>query len=149
MTVPPHHSDLRGAELAKRIISEVTQSTNELRRAGWPAKLASVTVGDVAAVDVYVRNQRRKAAQAGIEFEERNYPENITQIEIETAIKAMNADPRVTGIIIQRPLPKHISLKRLQAAVNPMKDVEGMHPASIGNIVYSCSICRIAEIDRS
>jgi methylenetetrahydrofolate dehydrogenase (NADP+)/methenyltetrahydrofolate cyclohydrolase len=49
----------------------------------------------------------------------------------------MNADPRVTGIIIQRPVPKHISLRVLQASVSPMKDVEGMHPASIGNIVYN------------
>ena len=52
-------------------------------------------------------------------------------------VKTLNADPRVTGIIIQRPVPRHISIKALHAAVNPMKDVEGMHPASIGNIVYN------------
>jgi methylenetetrahydrofolate dehydrogenase (NADP+)/methenyltetrahydrofolate cyclohydrolase len=49
----------------------------------------------------------------------------------------MNADPRVTGIIIQRPVPAHIPIKAIQAAVHPLKDVEGMHPASIGNIVYN------------
>jgi methylenetetrahydrofolate dehydrogenase (NADP+)/methenyltetrahydrofolate cyclohydrolase len=49
----------------------------------------------------------------------------------------MNADPRVTGIIIQRPVPPHIPIKAIQAAVHPLKDVEGMHPASIGNIVYN------------
>jgi methylenetetrahydrofolate dehydrogenase (NADP+)/methenyltetrahydrofolate cyclohydrolase len=53
------------------------------------------------------------------------------------AISAMNADPRVTGIILQRPVPHHLSIKQLQAAIHPLKDVEGMHPASIGNIVYN------------
>jgi methylenetetrahydrofolate dehydrogenase (NADP+)/methenyltetrahydrofolate cyclohydrolase len=49
----------------------------------------------------------------------------------------MNVDPRVTGIIIQRPVPDHIPIRTLQGAVHPLKDVEGMHPASIGNIVYN------------
>jgi methylenetetrahydrofolate dehydrogenase (NADP+)/methenyltetrahydrofolate cyclohydrolase len=128
---------LRGRELAGRIVAEVRQATSELEAAGWSAKLVSITVGDASAVDLYVRNQRRRAAEAGIQFEERNFPESITHEELESSIHALNADPRVTGIIIQRPLPKHISLRVLQAAVNPMKDVEGMHPASIGNIVYN------------
>lgn len=137
MTKTPHHNDLRGAPIAARLIAEVKEATSELKMAGWNAKLMSITIGDVTAVDLYVRNQRRRAAEAGIEFQEQHYPETITQIEIESALRALNADPRVTGIIIQRPLPKHISLKRLQATINPMKDVEGMHPASIGNIVYN------------
>ena len=129
--------DLRGRDLAARIIGEVRQATAELDAAGWKAKLVSITVGDVSAVELYVRNQSRKAAEAGILFEQRNFPETITQEELESSIHALNADPRVTGIIIQRPAPSHISLRPLQAAVNPMKDVEGMHPASIGNIVYN------------
>ncbi len=128
---------LRGRDLAARIIAEVRQATGELEAAGWSAKLVSVTVGDASAVELYVRNQRRRAAEAGVQFEERNFPDTITHEELESSIRALNADPRVTGIIIQRPLPKHISLRVLQAAVSPMKDVEGMHPASIGNIVYN------------
>ncbi|MGB3643109.1 MAG: bifunctional 5,10-methylenetetrahydrofolate dehydrogenase/5,10-methenyltetrahydrofolate cyclohydrolase, partial [Mesorhizobium sp.] len=89
------------------------------------------------AVGVYVRNQRAKAEQAGIGFEERNFPADLTAAELEAAIHGMNADPRVTGIIIQRPVPRHIPIKAIQAAVHPLKDVEGMHPASIGNIVYN------------
>jgi methylenetetrahydrofolate dehydrogenase (NADP+)/methenyltetrahydrofolate cyclohydrolase len=131
------HRDLRGRDLAARIMGEVRNATADLKSAGWAAKLVSVTVGDVSAVDIYVRNQRRKAAEVGIEFEERNYPESITQKELEIAVRVMNIDPRITGIILQRPVPRHLSLKALQAAVNPMKDVEGMHPASIGNIVYN------------
>jgi methylenetetrahydrofolate dehydrogenase (NADP+)/methenyltetrahydrofolate cyclohydrolase len=129
--------DLRGRELATRIIAEAAQATAELEAVGWKAKLISITVGDTSAVELYVRNQRRRAAECGIAFEERNFPDTITHEELESSIRAMNADPRVTGIIIQRPVPKHISLRVLQASVSPMKDVEGMHPASIGNIVYN------------
>lgn len=129
--------DLRGRELAARIIAEAGQATSELEATGWKAKLISITVGDTSAVELYVRNQRRRAAECGIAFEERNFPDTITHEELESSIRAMNADPRVTGIIIQRPVPKHISLRVLQASVSPMKDVEGMHPASIGNIVYN------------
>jgi methylenetetrahydrofolate dehydrogenase (NADP+)/methenyltetrahydrofolate cyclohydrolase len=61
----------------------------------------------------------------------------VTVGELEAAIRGMNVDPRVTGIIIQRPVPAHIPIRTLQGAVHPLKDVEGMHPASIGNIVYN------------
>ena len=129
--------DLRGRPLAQTILAEVRQATRELDATGWHAKLVSITVGDGSAVDVYVRNQKRRAAEAGIEFEERNFPDTITHDELESALHALNADPRVTGVILQRPVPMHINLRLLQATINPMKDVEGMHPASIGNIVYN------------
>ena len=110
-------------------------------RRRWPRafrrELVSITVGDVGAVEVYVRNQRAKAAQAAIGFDERRFPADMTAGELEAAIHGMNADPRVTGIIIQRPVPAHIPIKALQSAIHPLKDVEGMHPASIGNIVYN------------
>ncbi len=104
---------------------------------GFRPRLVSITVGDVDAVDVYVRNQRAKASQAAIDFDERRFPADVTAGELEAAIHGMNADPRVTGIIIQRPVPAHIPIKALQSAIHPLKDVEGMHPASIGNIVYN------------
>ncbi len=131
----PH--DLRGQPLANKIIAEVREQAEELAAQGWQAKLVSITVGDTSAVELYVRNQKRRAAEAGIGFEERNFPDSITQEELDSSVRALNADPRVTGVIIQRPAPKHISLRALQGAVNPMKDVEGMHPTSIGNIVYN------------
>ena len=131
------HKDLLGKDIRDRIVGEVRQATDELKAVGWNAKLISITVGDLSATELYVRNQSRWAEKAGIAFEERNFPETITQEELDASLRAMNADPRVTGVIIQRPAPKHISLRALQTAVGPMKDVEGMHPTSIGNIVYN------------
>jgi methylenetetrahydrofolate dehydrogenase (NADP+) / methenyltetrahydrofolate cyclohydrolase len=135
--VSAEHKYLRGAPVAERILAEVRAEVETAVGKGWQPKLVSITVGNVEAVDVYVRNQRRKAQAAGIDFEERGFPETVTQSELEAAIHGMNADPRVTGIIIQRPVPKDISIRALQGAIHPLKDVEGMHPASIGNIVYN------------
>jgi methylenetetrahydrofolate dehydrogenase (NADP+)/methenyltetrahydrofolate cyclohydrolase len=128
---------LKGAPVAARIIAQVREAADKAVEEGFPPRLVSITVGDVAAVDVYVRNQRAKAELGGIDFEERRFPQETTAAELEAAIHGMNADPRVTGIIIQRPVPAHIPIKAIQAAVHPLKDVEGMHPASIGNIVYN------------
>lgn len=129
--------DLRGRPVADRILSEIAAGFEELAGQGWSPKLVSVTIGEESDVDVYVRNQRRAAERVGIEFENRRYPADVTQDEVRVGIQAMNVDPRVTGIILQRPVPSQISIKALQSAVHPFKDVEGLNPASIGNIVYN------------
>jgi len=131
------HKLLDGRRAAAEILSGVGRAVAALTEQGWAPRLVSVTVGDVEAVDVYVRNQRRRAEAAGIAFEERNFPADVTRAEIVAGLSAMNADPRVTGVIIQRPVPGHLSIRDLQMAIHPLKDVEGMHPASIGNIVYN------------
>ena len=128
--------DLIGKPIADRILSQAITDVMDLTESGWAPKLVSITVGDVEAVDVYVRNQRRIAKKVGIEFEERSFSADVSQDELRVAIETMNVDPRVTGIIIQRPVPQQISIKALHGAVHPFKDVEGMHPTSIGNIVY-------------
>ncbi|MBC6440226.1 MAG: bifunctional 5,10-methylenetetrahydrofolate dehydrogenase/5,10-methenyltetrahydrofolate cyclohydrolase [Rhodospirillales bacterium] len=116
---------------------ETAAEVAALKDAGWDPRLISIVIGDTAAVEIYVRNQRRTAGKVGIAFDERNFPADVTEPEMIAAIQAMNADPRVTGIIIQRPVPPQINVKRLQSAIHPLKDVEGLHPTSIGNIVYN------------
>jgi len=125
-----------GREEAARIIAMLKEEVDNLKHEGWQPALVSITVGDAQAVRLYVRNQRRFARRAGIEFEERHFPANISEAELLAAIATMNVDPRVTGIIVQRPVPTHIAVRTLQEAIHPLKDVEGLHPASIGNIVY-------------
>lgn len=147
--------DLRGKPVADRILNAVQADIEHFTAVGWPPKLISITVGDVEAVAVYVRNQRRVAERIGVAFEERHFPGDVTQQEMEVAIATMNVDPRVTGIIIQRPVPAQISIKALQSAVHPFKDVEGMNPTSIGNIVYNeidlapCTAAASVELLRS
>ena len=137
MTEINAHKLLDGGKAASDILAGVTRDAAALAEQGWAPKLVSVTVGETGAVDVYVRNQRRRAEACGIAFEERNFPADVTRAELVAALRAMNADPRVTGVIIQRPVPGHLSVRDLQMSIHPLKDVEGMHPASIGNIVYN------------
>lgn len=132
-----NHKDIDGKAVSEEILGQVRDAAQTLVAAGWPPRLVSITIGDTAPVDIYVRNQRRRAEAADIAFEERHFPAEVTRGEILAAIATMNVDPRVTGIIVQRPVPEPLSIKELQSAVHPLKDVEGMHPASIGNIVYN------------
>jgi len=126
-----------GKTIAARLRQEVAEDAGRLAGLGWQPRLVSVSVGDTAAAELYVRNQQRSAESAGVEFEARNYPAETSLEQLSGIIQGLNADPRVNGIIIQRPLPDHIPVKTLQKLVHPLKDVEGMHPASIGNIVYN------------
>ena len=126
-----------GKAIAARMFAETRAEAAALAEKGWQPRLVSISVGDVAAAELYVRNQQKQAEAAGVDFEARNYPAEISLEQLTGVLAGLNADPRVNGIIIQRPLPPHIPVKTLQKAVHPLKDVEGMHPSSIGNIVYN------------
>lgn len=123
-----------GVSVKKRIIQEIKEYT--AGQSNMP-RLMSILVGDTPEADVYVRNQARGAQQAGLPFEQLRWPGDISQEDCKQRILAMNDDPTVLGVILQRPLPEHINVRSLQSAIHPLKDVEGMNPASIGNIVYS------------
>lgn len=126
-----------GKAISAQLRAEVADEAAALTEKGWAPHLVSISVGDQAASALYVRNQQRVAEECGVTFEERNYPDTTSAAELTGVLQGLNADPRVNGIIIQRPLPEHIPVKALQKAVHPLKDVEGMHPATIGNIVYN------------
>ena len=130
------YRDIDGKAVASSILAKVTQDVSELNASGWRPRLVSIRVGDDPAVNLYIRNQERAATQVGIDFERRNFPAEISEGEVRAAITHLNVDPGVTGIILQRPVPEHLPIQQLQSTIAPLKDVEGMHPASIGNIVY-------------
>jgi methylenetetrahydrofolate dehydrogenase (NADP+) / methenyltetrahydrofolate cyclohydrolase len=144
-----------GKAIGARMLDATSAEAAMLANAGWAPRLVSISVGDVAAAELYVRNQSNHAARAGVAFEARNYDADISLEQLIGVLHGLNADPRVNGIIIQRPLPAHIPVKALQRAVHPLKDVEGMHPASIGNIVYNdmtlgpCTAVAAVEILKS
>ncbi len=124
---------LRGAPLRDRLMSQVQADLVALPPIG---KLCSIAIGAVEEVKVYIRNQRRLAERVGIPFDEQYWNGHISQDQAKARLVAMNDDPKVTGIILQRPVPAHLNPRTLQGAIHPLKDVEGMNPASIGNIVY-------------
>ena len=134
---PWKHKELNGRRIAEGLHDDTRRSVAGLTQEGWAPRLVSVVIGNADAVAVYVRNQKRTAERLGIAFEERHFTEDISEAEMLSAVQAMNADPRITGIIVQRPVPPQINIKRLQSAIHPLKDVEGLHPASVGNIAYN------------
>ncbi len=127
---------LKGKEITQDLREATERQAISLREQGWIPRLASLEIGENPAAALYIRNQGRVAETLGIEFENRKYPQEITQREMLAAIQAMNVDPHVTGIIVQRPVPVHLDLKQLQLAIAPSKDVEGMNPTNIGKVVY-------------
>ena len=120
-----------------------------------PVRLVSIEVGESPAAAVYLRNQRRAADEIGIELEARNLPTDISEDELIAAIKKLSADPLVTGLLIQRPLPMGMDPRRIQLAIDRRKDVEGMHPANMGTILYQeprlppCTAAAAVELVRA
>ena len=96
---------LNGKEIANDIFEEVSIKVSELNKSGWQPMLLSIKVGENPAVDLFIRNQRKKAEQVGIVFEEKHFPEDISVNVLLAAIASFNVDPKVTGIILQRPVP--------------------------------------------
>lgn len=133
------HKIIDGKKQAEGIKEEIRARVLALKELGWQPRLVSIDIGEHPAVAVYIKNQRRACEEVGITFEHRHYPENITRGELLAAIHALNVDPRVTGIILQRPLPPMLDLEQVENAIHPSKDVEGMSSVHIGNIVYGDS----------
>ncbi len=125
---------VRGAPVRDRILAQVRTYAGEQ---GDMPSIVSILIGDTPEAAVYIRNQARGAEKAGLPFRQENWPSDMTQEACKARILEMNDDAGVLGIILQRPVPDHINVRSLQSAIHPLKDVEGMNPASIGNIVYS------------
>ena len=131
------HRLLRGTAVRDRILTQVAERVAAARRRHPIGRLVSISIGEKPEVAVYIRNQARSAERAGIPFEQQFWPEDLSQEECKARLVAMNDNAEVLGVILQRPVPEQIHVRSLQSAIHPLKDVEGMNPASIGNIVYN------------
>jgi len=133
------HKIIDGKKHAQVIKDRVQIQVEALKEVGWKPRLISIDIGDNPAARLFIKNQQKACEDVGIEYENRHYPAEITQREVLAAIHALNADPRVTGVILQRPIPPSLDLEELENTIHPIKDVEGMSSANIGNIVYGDS----------
>lgn len=104
-------------------------------RVGRPPGLAVLMVGDDPASAVYVRNKERACEQTGIASFGRHLPGNADFQTLVCLIQELNADPRVDGILIQLPLPKHLNAVELLLQIDPDKDADGLHPVNLGRLV--------------
>ncbi|MBD1883852.1 bifunctional methylenetetrahydrofolate dehydrogenase/methenyltetrahydrofolate cyclohydrolase FolD [Microcoleus vaginatus] len=127
---------LDGKALATKIQTELSDRVRALQsQKGRPPGLAVLMVGDNPASAAYVRNKERACAKVGIASFGQHYPANATQAELELAIRALNEDDRVDGILVQLPLPEHLDAISLLYQIAPDKDADGLHPVNLGRLV--------------
>ena len=127
---------LDGKRMAEEIRAEVADGVRALReRSGVTPGLAAVLVGDDPASAVYVRNKRLACDEAGMFSETFALPRETPQEELLRLVQSLNADARFHGILVQLPLPAHISEREAILALDPDKDVDGMHPINGGRLL--------------
>jgi len=127
---------LDGKALAATVTDEVRGAVAERVARGRPAPgLAVVLVGENAASQVYVRNKRRTTEGVGMLSFAHDFPADVPEAELLALIDRLNADPTVSGILVQLPLPAHIDPERVTERIDPRKDVDGFHPYNVGRLV--------------
>jgi methylenetetrahydrofolate dehydrogenase (NADP+) / methenyltetrahydrofolate cyclohydrolase len=121
-----------GKAIAEKVKAEVAAGVAERAARGLSTGLAVVIVGQDPASHVYVRNKVAACEKVGITSTHIELPENTTQSELLAQVKALNADPRVHGILLQLPLPKHLNANAIIDTIAPNKDVDGLTRTNAG-----------------
>jgi methylenetetrahydrofolate dehydrogenase (NADP+)/methenyltetrahydrofolate cyclohydrolase len=126
-------SVIDGKAIAAEIKSEVQVSVSALTRdTGIVPGLAVVLVGDNPASQVYVRNKQKSASYIGMNAMDIKFHQDVDSAIIEAKLDQLNEDESVHGILVQLPLPDHLDEKSIIRRINPMKDVDGLHPENVG-----------------
>ena len=123
---------LDGAALAAKIRAGVRDEVAELGEIG----LATVLVGEDPASQIYIRLKHQAADEAGIRAVDRRLPEETTEEELLEVVEELNADDSIDGILVQTPLPPQIEEARVMRALDPTKDVDGLHPFNAGQLFF-------------
>jgi methylenetetrahydrofolate dehydrogenase (NADP+) / methenyltetrahydrofolate cyclohydrolase len=125
-----------GKATAKKVREEVTTLVKARTDAGYRAPgLATVLVGEDQASQVYVRNKRKQAEEVGMIDLHHKLDDTTSQEELLELVRALNEDPKVDGVLVQLPLPKHIDESLVLHAIDPDKDVDGFHPENVARLV--------------
>ncbi len=123
------------SRLREEILQECRARVEKMAASGRTPALAVILVGDDPASHIYVRNKIKTCEELGIRSEGLTPPPTITTDELVGVVESLNRRDDVDGILVQMPLPKHIDSKRVLTAISPEKDVDGLHPVSVGNLV--------------
>lgn len=143
-----------GKSIAAQIKEEVKEEAERLKQAGIQVCLAVVQVGNDPASSVYVRNKKKACEYVGIRSASFELPEDTAEDELLELVRRLNEDDSVNGILVQLPLPEHISEDKVIQTISPDKDVDGFHPESVGRLCIgekgflSCTPAGIIELLR-
>src|SRR6202011_1675978 len=119
------------AQLRGRVAGEVARVK---RDHNWLPGLAVVLVGNDPASEVYVRSKHKQTQEAGMASFEHRLPADVAQADLLALVTKLNRDPAVHGILVQLPLPKSIDSEGVINAIDPAKDVDGLHPNNAGRL---------------
>ncbi len=127
---------LDGKATAKSMRDEVTRGCAALKQEhGITPGLAVVLAGEDPASQIYVRNKHKAAVAAGIRSDVVRLPADVGEDELVAAVRRLNADPSIHGILVQLPLPDHVDERRVLQALDADKDVDGFHPLNAGRLL--------------
>lgn len=126
---------LDGKQVAAEMRGELKREVDALRARGIVPGLAVVLVGADPASTSYVTAKEQACRDLGMYSNDNRLPATTTQIELMELVMRLNADPRVHGILVQLPLPRHIDEQAILLAIAPEKDVDGFHPVSVGRML--------------
>lgn len=126
---------LDGKATATAVKQVLADQVSGLVARGITPGLATVLVGDDPGSHAYVGGKHRDCAEVGIASIRVDMPADSTQADVESAVRELNADPAVTGFIVQLPLPKGLDSNRVLELMDPLKDADGLHPMNLGRLV--------------
>jgi methylenetetrahydrofolate dehydrogenase (NADP+)/methenyltetrahydrofolate cyclohydrolase len=126
---------LDGEAVAARVRAEVADRVARLRGEGISVGLGTVLVGNDRPSERYVALKHEDCAKVGMVSVGEHLPETATQVEVEDVIRRFNADPQINAYLVQVPLPDGLDEERALMAVDPVKDVDGLHPVNLGRLV--------------
>jgi len=126
---------LDGKSLAAELRADIRQRVAALSQRGKRPGVAVLLVGDDAASRVYVRNKTRACEETGIRSRQIDLPASVSETALLAEIERLNDDPEIHGILVQLPLPPHLDVARVQAAVSPAKDADGFHVENLGALL--------------
>jgi methylenetetrahydrofolate dehydrogenase (NADP+)/methenyltetrahydrofolate cyclohydrolase len=144
---------ISGTEIASTIREEIKKETARLKEErGITPGLVTIIVGTDPASVSYVKGKQKTAKELGFYSVQEDVPEDVSEAALLELIDRYNGDPKVHGILVQLPLPKHINETRVLCAINPDKDVDGFHPVNVGRLMigaakfYPCTPYGIQEM---
>ena len=124
-----------GKQVAEDLRAELKATTAKLKKEGIVPGLGVILVGDDPASRSYVTAKEHACENIGIYSDDNRLPADTSEKDLLALVEKMNKDPKINGILVQLPLPKHIDESKVLLAIDPSKDVDGFHPMNIGKMV--------------